>query len=208
MSANTVLDNKLMVDHPLPVDPVLIRKNITANRQEARKNYQQQANKSTRANSYKAGDLVILKRTHGSHPKMNPIWVGPYQIIKQIGPVNWAIRDQTSGKTKIVHHNLLKPALSKQDATITPALDFSNAITQTSKVLIGNNIPTGTNQRIESIPQHQLDREQFTRNVINTPNTDIHVSQSNPPQPAAAQVSRVGRIVKPVIGTRLIDQIG
>ena len=36
---------------------------------------------------------------------------------KKIGPVNWGIIDLSTKKTKIVHHDLLKPALEKQDAS-------------------------------------------------------------------------------------------
>ena len=38
------------------------------------------------------------------------MWVGPYEVNKNIGPVNWGIKDITTGKSKIVHHDLLKPA--------------------------------------------------------------------------------------------------
>ena len=66
------------------MDPILTRSNVAANKEEAIRNYQRQANKIVRVNEYEVGDEVLLKRTHGSNPKMNPLWVGPFVIIKRI----------------------------------------------------------------------------------------------------------------------------
>ena len=119
---NMPLDNKLNIPQLAAHDPGLIRENVGANREEARRNYQKQANKSvTRAeNEYSEGGLVLLKRTHGKYPKMNPLDVGPYRVVRKYRPVNYGIEDPTTKKSKIVHHDLLEPALSKQDATWFP----------------------------------------------------------------------------------------
>ena len=78
--ANMPLDNKLNIPQQAALDPGLIRENVGVNREEARRNYQKQANKSvTRAeNEYAEGDLVLFKRTQGEYLKMNPLDVGPY----------------------------------------------------------------------------------------------------------------------------------
>ena len=51
---------------------------------------------------------------------MNPLDVSPYRGVKKYGPVNYGIEDPATKKSKIVHHDLLKPALSKQDANWFP----------------------------------------------------------------------------------------
>ena len=81
--ANMPLDNKLNIPQLAALDPGLIRENVGANREETRRNYQKQANKSvTRTeNEYAEGDLVLFKRTHGEYPKMNPLDVGPTEWL-------------------------------------------------------------------------------------------------------------------------------
>ena len=55
----------------------------------------------TRAeNEYAEGDLVLFKRTHGEYPKMNPLDVGPYTVVRKYGPVNYGIEDPTTKKIK------------------------------------------------------------------------------------------------------------
>ncbi len=88
ISANLPIDNKMKVKEVSQLDQELIRKNIVANRAEARNTYQKQANSKTVINDFKVGDMVLLKRTHGSFPKMNPLWVSPFEVIKKVGPVN------------------------------------------------------------------------------------------------------------------------
>ena len=102
-----------------------IHMNVDLNRFEAKANYQKQANKNLVENEFKVGDQILLKRTHGAHAKANPYWVGPYTVTKKLGQVNWEIKDELSNKTKVVHHNLIKPALKVQNATIVPSTDFS-----------------------------------------------------------------------------------
>ena len=207
MSANLVIDNKLGVHSSSAIDKQLVRDNINANRCDARANYQKQANKSTRVNPYNTNDMVLLKRTHGSHPKMNPYWVGPFKIIKQVGPVNWAILDQATGKSKIVHHDLLKPALTKQDATIIPELTYQPQSMSSSRIHISSANNNTSRNNIS-----QIDRAQFTNNVFNTPNSLLETSTSLPEnhsvEPRTTTTTRSGRVSIPVIGNRLIDEMG
>ena len=120
--ANIPLDNKLNIPQLAALDPGLICENVEANREEAWRNYQKQANKSvTRAeNEYAEGDLVLFKCTHGEYPKMNPLDVGPYRVVRKYEPVIYGIEDPAIKKLKSVHHDLLKSALSKQDANWFP----------------------------------------------------------------------------------------
>ena len=100
--ANMPLDNKLNIPQLAALDPGLIRENVEANREEAWRNYQKQANKSvTRAeNEYAGGDLVLFKCTHGEYPKMNPLDVGPYRVVRKYEPVNYGIEDPATKKQK------------------------------------------------------------------------------------------------------------
>ena len=206
MPANLIIDNKLGVNtNATAVDPNLVRQNINVNRSDARASYQKQANKSTRMNHYNVGDLVLLKRTHGAHPKMNPYWVGPFEVIKRVGPVNWGILDQNSGKSKVVHHDLLKPALSKQDALITPGEKLMAETPRVSKLHIRstNNVSSIAADVDNSV---QIDRTQFTNNVFSNPNLSSHSILDS--YPVGQTTTRSGRTSRPVIGSRLIDEFG
>ena len=197
MPANTVLDNKLGVNGSFKsVDKAAVRLNAVANKMDASNAYRGQANKVTKVNEYKVGDHVLLKRTHGEHPKLNPFWVGPYQVEKKIGPVNWGIIDAATGKSKVVHHDLLKPAGKETNAQLLPHS------TQTTKDPVNLS-------KIHIIPHNhgnpgmQINREQFTSNVFSNP--------INVPVPSAPSVtqnvttSRQGRIIKAPIRLGIND---
>ena len=100
--------------------------------------------------------------------------------------------DLASNKSKIVHHDLLKPALVKQDATTTLSHipeDESNAV-ENSKVFICP--PTNDHH---SLPNTcQLDRAQFSANVFNTPQNFLP-SQNLPT--TASTTTKYGRTSKP-----------
>lgn len=204
IAATTPLDNKLGCNQSKePVDTALLRLNVAANKEEAKRNYQTQANRTVRINEFRPGDLVLLKRTHGSYPKMNPIWVGPYLVIKKIGPVNWSIMDPASKKTKIVHHDLLKPGRREQDASITldhspgaSGLGESPTITRTTIV-----VPHQVSASVSPVHSRELDQEGSMRNVMNGPATGT--SQVLTPDPCnggtnQAVVTRSGRTSRPV----------
>ena len=115
----------------------------------------------TRAeNEYSEGDLVLFKRTHREYPKMNPLDVGPYRVVRKYGPVNYGIEDPTTKKSKIVHHDLLKPALSKQDATWFPGTTSYCPHAPCSSRLF---LSTGGEP---PIPTKTIDRQQFYHNVF------------------------------------------
>ena len=87
-----------------------------ANKTDARASYQSQKNKTIKLNDYKVGDLVLLKRTHGSNPKMSPRYIGPYVVVKRYGPVNWGIEDQESRKSKVVPNPVMDCDDSGEDS--------------------------------------------------------------------------------------------
>ena len=203
-SPNLALDNKLGVDTGKErLDPTLLRENIILNREEARSNYQRQANKSVKENAYEIGDWVLLKRNHGENPKMNPKWDQLFEVVKKVGPVCWGIVNFSDGKSKIVHHDQLLPAGIKQDARWTIGGGRDNTETDISHPVVGKiHIPNVEHPAPQAQTQHlpQLDKCQFTRNVFNSP-----VAQLN--NTSVTTTTGSGRVVKPVIGNRLVDQI-
>jgi hypothetical protein len=194
----------LGIAHDGKYDVDVLRQNAKLNREESRNNYQKQANQKLVQNNFKIGDDVLLLRTHGANPKINPIWVGPYLVVRSIGPVNWGIMDKATKKTKVVHHNLLKPALTKCDATVYPSHKQGTCSDGDlfSRVFIRRDQPPTTDSPLVNT----LDQPRFAANVLQ--DADVGNVPAIFPE-ASAQASNVstrsGRISKPVIGSRLVD---
>ena len=202
--ARLPIDNRFGVDKiGSEIDRDAIRKNAELNRKEARSSYKKQHDKNTSVNEFQVGQAVLLKRTHGKYPKMNPKWIGPYTIVKRVGPVNWGI-ENNYGKTKIVHHNLLKPALVKQDASHTPSSPVNNSDNVQSPFYSSVLIPSQsvTEDTIQDELQDERYDEQSQNNV-----TDNNGNQTNINSDFPFRVTSSGRVIKPVVGTRLIDSL-
>ena len=45
----------------------------------------------------------------GISPKLQTVYDKPFVVIKTLGDVNYRIQMNKEGKTKVVHHNKLKP---------------------------------------------------------------------------------------------------
>ena len=104
-----------------------VQKRADSNRLEARATFKSRHDKKTNVNVYEPEDEVILKRTFGEFPKMNPVWKeGPYHIVQQVGPVNYAVRN-AKGETKVIHHDLIKPAGVNRIASVTTSNVMSEA---------------------------------------------------------------------------------
>ena len=130
---------------------------------------------------------------------MNPLDVGPYRVVRKYGPVNNGIEDPTTKKSKSIHHDLLKPALSKQDATWHQTTsDCPHALCSSQLfLLIGGELP---------IPTKTIDWQQFYHNIFSGSESAL----IQPTQPMTTQVvrlptSRSGRTLKPV--RQLIEDI-
>jgi hypothetical protein len=225
------LDRMLgMVGNDQVYDKAVLRESARLNKDEARHNYQKQANQSVVVNSYNPGDEVLLKRTHGDNPKMNPLWVGPFVVVKQYGPVNWGIKDIATGKTKVVHHNLLKPAKVNCDTNIFPSSqlkDCQASLPCVSRGILHSDIIS----RQQAVLSDSLDRQRFAENALGmagswrvpatpglitegrVPATPVRQEEARVPAtlPEAVsnvnQTTRSGRVSKPVVGSRLIDQV-
>lgn len=124
-------------------------------------------------------------------------------MIKKIGPVNWSIMDPASKKTKIVHHDLLKPGRSNQDASITldhspgaSALGDAPAITRTAIVL-----PQQVSASVTPAHSRELDQEGFRRNVMSGPvssSSQVLTPDQSNGNTGQAVVTRSGRTSRPV----------
>ena len=126
-----------------------------------------------------------------------------FEVAKKAGPVYWGIENFSDGKSKIVHHDQLLPAGIKQDARWTIGAGRDNTETDISHPVVGKiHIPNVEPPAPQAQTQHlpQLDKCQFTRNVFNSP-----VAQLN--NTSVTTTTGSGRVVKPVIGNRLVDQI-
>ena len=117
------LDNMLniKVNHE-KVTPPLIQKNAHLNRIENQASYKKTYDRKLKEYKYKIGDEVLVKRTFGKYPKSNVLWkestAGPYVIAGVKGPVNYLVRN-SKGKEKIYHHDMLKHAKSRIEASKT-----------------------------------------------------------------------------------------
>ena len=102
------------------LERVEVQKRADVNRREARETFKKRHDNKTNVNMYKPEEEIIIKRTYGEFPKMNPVWKeGPYHIVQQVGPVNYSVRN-AKGKTKVLHHDLIKPAGVNRIASLTP----------------------------------------------------------------------------------------
>ena len=126
--------------------------------------------------------MVLLKRNYGKFPKIAVKWVnGPYKLVKKIGQVNWVVKNG-SGKEKVYHQDLVKKAGKELKPTFV------------------------TNHQPYSSEPMQAASSQCGRVLVHTNNQPL--INDNSQQPVAGTVTRSGRLSRPVLGSRLIDQIG
>ena len=68
-------------------------------------------------NNYQVGDFVYFfdsTKTKGPSPKLKTMnWVGPCVIIKKFSDLIFELRAAQNGKSKVLHHDRLKPFASK-----------------------------------------------------------------------------------------------
>ena len=61
---------------------------------------------------YKEGDLIWYLNEvtkDGECPKLQPAYVGPYVVLKNLNDINLLIQKGSKGKQVVVHHDKLKP---------------------------------------------------------------------------------------------------
>ena len=69
--------------------------------------------------NYQPGDAVYLFnpcRKKGVSPKLQSFWEGPFLIVEKISDLVYKIQSGPSAKTKIVHHDRLKPCFERVDS--------------------------------------------------------------------------------------------
>ncbi len=116
-------DNQYQLDCIGDIIPSqVVRSEALANRLEAQNSYKRQFDKKAIDKvTLCVGDTVLLKRTHGKHPKMSVKWVyGPYKLTKKIGPVNWVVQNR-KGSEKVYHQDLIKKSGTKLEPTFLPS---------------------------------------------------------------------------------------
>ena len=90
----------------------IARENIGGARERQKKNYDARLS----VNNFSPGDLVYYldsTKQKGLSPKLNPCkWIGPCVIVKKLSDLIFEIRSRQAGKTKVLHHDRLKPYTS------------------------------------------------------------------------------------------------
>ncbi|XP_075785301.1 uncharacterized protein LOC142829504 [Pelodiscus sinensis] len=77
-------------------------------------------NRQAQERSFKPGDLVVLLLP-SEESKLLARWKGPYEVIRQVGPVNYEIyQPDRKKKTQIFHVNFLKHWREREALMITP----------------------------------------------------------------------------------------
>ncbi|XP_044843600.1 uncharacterized protein LOC123349509, partial [Mauremys mutica] len=92
------------------------RENLRAAQAKQERNY----NQEVRARTFAPGDRVLLLLP-SSESKLLARWQGPYEVVRQVGPVTYEIRQpDRRKKLQIYHVNLLKPWCDREGLLIDP----------------------------------------------------------------------------------------
>ena len=124
-------------------------------------------------------------------------------IERKIGPVNWEVRD-TKGKSKVIHHNLIKPVLGTVEATRTTSAKESPSQLNPSTATGQSNVeveycPLKLTSTEKAGLHDTLDKSGFRDNILQN-NSDTRSQADIPSSPPSSMIStRSGRTVKPVI---------
>lgn len=206
------------------VPPQLVRQNAEMNRKEAQQSYKERLDSKLNTGIFEVGEEVLLKRTFGDNPKISVKWKEdaeghPYIISKRVGPVNYVIKNRSTGMEKVYHRNMLKPAGTRKEAQFTAApiahqgADETDVSTGSSSTSITFQAAPGVNSGGPS-QIRQLDSNGFTRNFFRSDSAPGSVAQPavQPALPLLPRditpgptASRYGRPYKPV--SRLIDEL-
>ena len=92
----------------------IAREHISDAQERQKKNYDARLS----INNFRAGDLVYYldsTKRKGLSPKLNPHkWIGPCVIITRLSDLVFELRSKQTGKTKVLHHDRLKPYTSAE----------------------------------------------------------------------------------------------
>ena len=192
-------------------DPKLVRQNADMNRREVQEAYKQKIDQLANTSILQPGDLVLMKRTFGSYPKLKVKWKedvkgNPYTVIKKTSNVNYVIRN-TTGLERTYHRNMLKPANIRVEPTYTAPINARSSVQQDAQTtLVSVSVPQWP---VQPHGRVVLNQHQFTANVFNNPaNPQDEGRVPATPQEVISRVpqtTRFGRVSKPVLGTRHCD---
>ncbi|KAL5004068.1 hypothetical protein ScPMuIL_017524, partial [Solemya velum] len=90
------------------------RKRLQLSSDAMKKNYDHKV----KHNQYNQGDLVWYynpQREVGKNPKLQKPWVGPCGILEKLNDILYRIKPGPRSKTKVVHHDRLKPYLGNKE---------------------------------------------------------------------------------------------
>uniref|UniRef100_A0A8C3H7S2 ribonuclease H n=1 Tax=Chrysemys picta bellii TaxID=8478 RepID=A0A8C3H7S2_CHRPI len=94
----------------------LARENLNT----AQRGQEQQYNRGTQVRLFAPGDRVLLLLP-SEESKLFARWQGPYEVLRQVGPVNYEIQQPDHRKGKQIYHvNLLKPWREREGLLIAP----------------------------------------------------------------------------------------
>ena len=80
------------------------------NMEAARKRNKDFHDRKAESKSFEIGDAVYYQDKASQGTKLSPTWLPFFRIIEQLSPVNFRIKDQLTGQTRVVHVNKIQPA--------------------------------------------------------------------------------------------------
>ena len=115
----------------------------------------------------------------------------PYTIVAKVGPVNYGIQD-SAGRQKIYHRNMLKLAGERKEATSVPYHGVeSTPVREATSIEV--RVPWRSNVTPLTLSD-SVNRPEFTENVFRGNQQGSDLAALAPPLPT----TRSGRTVKPV----------
>ncbi len=78
--------------------------------EEARKRNKDLYDRKAESKSFTVGDAVYYQDKASQGTKLSPTWLPFFRIVEQLSPVNFRIKDQLTGQTRVVHVNKIHPA--------------------------------------------------------------------------------------------------
>ena len=200
VSPQLTVDQKLGLNpRPQRADIATIRANAEKNREEAQGVYRKRLDDRANTQELKVGDRVLLKRNFGEYPKISVKWKEdsrgePYTIVKTIGPVNYGIQD-SAGKQKVYHRNMLKPAGERKEAASVPESQ-APGVPLVRPTPLSVHVPSSS--MVGPTLVDSVNQQEFTTNVFRrdqqAPMAEVTASQET----ASPHVTRSGRTSKPV----------
>ena len=184
----------------------MIQEEARLNRHEAQLSYKNQYDKKASNQELHIGQNVLVKRTHGKYPKASVRWVyGPFTLVKKLGPVNWFVKDENTGKIKAYHCNLLQPAKEEHVTHRIPThvpYDY-NTVTSDNGIHILP-VVNNTSQDIVGLDEPPVRMDTLTDtqngdNLINVTQGGINRINVTPQPTRGTKTTRSGHIYSPYV---------